>query len=65
MELYFVTGNKRKIREFEEILGIKLKHADIELDELQETDSEKVSEHKARQAFDKLKKPVIVNDDAV
>ncbi len=65
MELYLVTGNRNKVREFEEILDIKLKHAHIELEELQDFDSDKVAEHKAREAFSKLGKPLIVNDESV
>lgn len=61
-KIFLVTSNKNKVREFEEILGFKLSHIDLELDEIQEIDVEKVVRHKAEQAFLKIKKPVIVED---
>ncbi len=60
--LYFITGNKNKLREFEEILGFKLKNLNLDLDEIQAIEVEKVIEHKAREAFKKIKKPLIVED---
>lgn len=60
--MYFVTSNKNKLREFEEILGIKLEQIELDLDEIQEVDVERVVEHKAREAYKKTKKPVIVED---
>jgi len=60
--MIFVTGNHQKLKEFEEILGIKLKHSDLDLDEIQSIEAEEVAEHKARQAYDILKEPVMVED---
>lgn len=60
--LYLVTSNKNKLREFEQILGLKLNHIDLDLDEIQAAEPEDVVEHKVRQAFRKIKKPVIVED---
>ncbi len=62
MVVYLITSNKEKLREFEEILGFKLKHINLDLDEIQAIEVEKVVEHKARQAFAKIKKSVIVED---
>jgi len=62
MEIYFVTINKNKHREFEQILGMRLKRIRLDLDEIQSIEVEKVVEHKTKQAFEKIKKPVIVED---
>ena len=62
MDVYFVTGNENKVREAEQILGMKLNHRAIELDELQEMDADKISEHKVRQAWSVIKAPLFVSD---
>ncbi|PIP24017.1 MAG: hypothetical protein COX90_01025 [Candidatus Nealsonbacteria bacterium CG_4_10_14_0_2_um_filter_38_17] len=58
----FVTANKNKVREFEEILGFSINNIALDLDEIQAVEVEKVVEHKVKQAFEKLKKQVIVED---
>ena len=62
MTIYFVTGNKSKLREIESILELKLEHIDLDLDEIQAVEVKKVVEHKTRQAFKKIKKPVLTED---
>jgi len=62
MNLYFVTGNKDKVREAEAILGMQLQHIDLSVDEIQELDPLKVAEHKARQAWEKIRAPLFVWD---
>lgn len=61
-EIVFVTGNRGKVNEAEDILGIPLKVADLELDEIQSLDLEKIALHKLNQAYNLLKKPVIIDD---
>lgn len=60
--MIFATGNLQKLKEFESILGIKLNHADLDLDEIQSVDVEEVAIHKARQAYELLREPIIVED---
>jgi non-canonical purine NTP pyrophosphatase (RdgB/HAM1 family) len=60
--MIFATGNHQKLKEFEAILGIKLNHSDLDLDEIQSVDVEEVAIHKAQQAYEILKEPVIVED---
>lgn len=60
--MIFVTGNHQKLKEFEEILGIKLNHSDLDLEEIQSINVEEVAEHKARQAYALLNEPIIVED---
>ena len=60
--MIFVTGNHQKLKEFEEILGIKLNHSDLDLEEIQSINVEEVAEHKARQAYALLNEPILVED---
>jgi inosine triphosphate pyrophosphatase len=58
----FITGNLDKVVYLEKSLGIDLEHYKLDLDEIQSADPKKVIEHKVRQAYDILKKPVLVED---
>ena len=60
--MYFVTSNKNKVREFEGILGMKLEQIEVDLEEIQEIEVERVVEHKALEAYEKTGKPVMVED---
>lgn len=62
MKITFVTGNAFKAKETEEILDIDLEVSQIDLDEIQEMDLEKVALHKLNQAYEILKKPVMIDD---
>ena len=62
MKPVFVTGNEGKASRFTRLVGIDVDHESVELEEIQSTDMKKICEHKAQQAFDKLKRPVIVED---
>jgi inosine triphosphate pyrophosphatase len=57
-----VTGNKAKAEEIGRILNHSVKIAEIDLDEIQEIDLEKIAKHKLNQAFKILKEPVIIDD---
>lgn len=61
-KIYFATGNSGKADEAQKILGLEVKIADLELDEIQELDLKKIVRHKLTQAYEKLKFPVIVDD---
>ncbi|MDB5182745.1 MAG: Ham1 family protein [Candidatus Saccharibacteria bacterium] len=61
----FVTGNKGKVDAVKKWLGYELPHEDIDLEELQELDARVVVEHKARQAYEILKKPVLIDDTSL
>lgn len=60
--IVFVTGNKAKVREAENILKIPLRVSNVDLDEIQDLDLEKIALHKLNQAYKKIKKPLIVDD---
>jgi XTP/dITP diphosphohydrolase len=58
----FVTGNKNKVREFEQILEMKLNYKKEDLVEIQSTDVSEVTAAKVKEAYNKLNRPVIVED---
>ncbi len=58
----FVTGNKHKLEYLEKWLGRAVQHQDVDLEELQSLDLEKVVRHKARAAYEIVQKPVLVED---
>lgn len=62
MDTYFVTSNRNKFREVERILGMRLKRYDADIKELQSMDVKEVAVDKARKAYAKLRRPVIVED---
>lgn len=63
--LTFVSGNKNKVLEFEEILGFKLQNEPLDLIEIQSINVEEVSKYKLIDAYNKLQKPVIIEDTGV
>lgn len=66
-EIYFVTTNCNKFSEAEKILGhgFGLRQMKFEIPEIQALDAKKVAEEKAKAAYAKVKKPVIVEDTAL
>lgn len=60
----FITGNQGKADFLAKYLGIAVPHYKLDLDELQSFDLREISEHKVRQAYEKIKKPVLVEDVA-
>lgn len=65
MTLHLITGNKDKLREAERILGMQLVSTHVELVEIQDRDPMKIAEHKVREAWNIVKEPVFVWDQAV
>ena len=66
--IYFITGNKSKFNEAELLLrglDISLVQKDLNLVEPKTLSQEEVVLEKARQAFQKLKKPVLVDDTGI
>ena len=62
MKYVFITGNANKARYVAQWLGEAVQHHKLDLDELQTFDLHQLVEHKARQAYDLLKKPVLIED---
>ena len=65
-KLKFVTGNLDKVREASDILECPLDHVSgLKIDEIQASDINKIVAHKAEQAFNKLKCPILVEDSGL
>lgn len=60
--LYFVTSNEFKLKEASEILGIKIKSININVDEIQDIDIDKIIKHKVIASYKAINKPVMVED---
>lgn len=61
----FVTGNANKFQEARTIMnpfGIKLEQTKVSIDEIQSESPEDVTIDKAKKAYEKVKKPLFVND---
>lgn len=65
MKPVFITGNADKAAYLAQHLGITLDHQKVDLDEIQSTSLEEIVEHKVRQAYDLVGKPVLVEDVAL
>ena len=62
----FVTSNLDKVREASDILGFSLEHfSGLNIVEIQGSCLEKIVAHKAQQAFDELRSPVLVEDSGL
>ena len=65
-KLKFVTSNLDKVREASDILECPFDHVSgIKIDEIQASDINKIVAHKAEQAFNKLKCPILVEDSGL
>ena len=61
-KITLVSGNKNKAEEVQRIIGIPLEFQDIDIDEIQSMDLEKVASHKLEEAFKLVGGPVIIDD---
>ena len=63
-QIFLVTGNKNKLREWQEVLpaNVQIDTVDVDLDEIQSDDPEVIVADKARRAYEKVGKPVVVED---
>lgn len=58
----FITGNQKKADYLARYLGFPIEHIKLDLDEIQSLDLDEIVEHKVKQAYEKIKKPVLVED---
>ncbi len=58
----FITWNQKKADYLSKYLGYPVDHFKLDLDEIQSMDLNEIVEHKVRQAYSIMKKPVIVED---
>jgi non-canonical purine NTP pyrophosphatase (RdgB/HAM1 family) len=61
-DFVFVTSNLGKLREAEAVLGCKLDHRALDLAEIQSLDLVEVVRDKAARAWQRLQRPVLVED---
>ena len=61
-DITVVTSNKDKLTEINKILGTNHKVSALDIAEIQSLDLEEVIIHKAKEAYAKIKKPVVVED---
>ena len=61
----YITGNQNKADYLANYLGHPILHQKIDLDEIQSLDLKEIVKHKVRQAFDVIKKPVVVEDTSL
>ncbi len=61
-KVYFATHNEGKLKEAQNILGIEVEGTGLEVDEIQSMDPVEVAVKKARAYYEKLKKPIFVED---
>ncbi len=62
MDVVYVTGNSQKAKHFSKMVGIEIENMGIDIDEIQSLSLREIIEHKARQAYSQVKRPVIVED---
>lgn len=58
----FVTGNKGKYKEVAALLNKPLEQSDLVIEEIQSLDLAEIAHHKAVTAFQKIHKPLFVDD---
>lgn len=63
-QLFLVTGNPSKLKEWQQILpsDITMDIADVDLPEIQSDDPEEIITDKVKRAYDAIGKPVVVED---
>ena len=67
-DLFFVSSNNHKYQEAKKILntfGINLGFFKSELQEIQSSSLKDIAQQKAKDAFSKLKQPIIIEDDGL
>lgn len=65
MDITFITSNKAKAEQLSRHLNYPITHATLDLPEIQSLDLQTVVTQKAKQAYEILKKPVLVEDTSL
>ena len=61
-DFVFISGNEHKVAYLRQWLGHPVEHQKLDMDELQSLDPRQVAEHKVRQAYAAVHRPVLVED---
>lgn len=64
-QVTFITGNQAKADYLSKFLEHPINHKKVEQEEIQSLDLQKIVEHKAKQAYQLLQTPVLVEDVAL
>lgn len=62
MRPLFVTGNANKAAHMSNLLGVAIDHQKLDVGEIQARTSDEVIEHKVKQAYKIVKRPLFVDD---
>ena len=62
MNVVYVTGNDHKAKYFAKMVGIDIPHKKVDVDEIQSLDMQEIIAKKAKQAYQILQMPVIIED---
>ena len=65
MEITLITSNPFKAEQLGQHLNAPVLHQKVDLAEIQSLDLQEIVEHKARSAYELVKKPVLVEDTAL
>lgn len=65
MNVVFISSNQHKADYLAKWLGRPIAHHKLDIEEVQSLDLRTVTEHKARQAYERLQQPVLVEDVAL
>ncbi len=58
----YITGNKNKLEHFMRYVDFPVDHIDLDLTEIQSLDTNTIVEHKVKEAYEIVKKPVLIED---
>lgn len=61
-DVVFITGNQHKADYLAKYLGYPVEHIKLDLDEIQSLDLREIVQHKVRQAYAQIGRPVLVED---
>ncbi|MBI2047599.1 MAG: non-canonical purine NTP pyrophosphatase, partial [Parcubacteria group bacterium] len=61
-KITFITSNNSKAAEVSRYLGFPVRHISLELHEIQSLDLEEIVREKVLLAYEKIQKPVLVED---
>jgi len=64
-DIIYITGNQHKAKYLAKYLGYPVAHHKMDLEEIQSLDPREVIRHKVRQAYEVVKKPVVVEDTSL
>lgn len=64
-DVVYVTGNANKAKYFSELIGLDISHEKVEVPEIQSLKLKEIVSAKAIAAYDKLQRPLIVEDTSL